>query len=76
MRCLRRAAGRNQSCEFVEAAQTNIAAPQTAVPVNSTLREALRQWRLATAREKQISAFVILFNSALDELCAKQTFQS
>jgi len=57
---------------FVEAAQTNIAPPQTAVPVNSNLREALRQWRLATAREKQVSAFVVLFNSALDELCEKQ----
>ncbi|GAC1639962.1 MAG: hypothetical protein NVS9B14_21290 [Candidatus Acidiferrum sp.] len=33
------------------------------------LREALRQWRLAKAREKKVSAFVILYNSTLDEIC-------
>jgi ATP-dependent DNA helicase RecQ len=38
----------------------------------SDLREALRRWRLATARERQVSAFVILFNSGLDELCERQ----
>jgi len=57
---------------LVGAARTNTAPPQTAAAVNSNLREALRQWRLATAREKQVSAFVILFNSALDELCQRQ----
>ncbi|HWZ99129.1 MAG TPA: RecQ family ATP-dependent DNA helicase [Candidatus Dormibacteraeota bacterium] len=45
--------------------------PPTARPINGELREALRQWRLATARERQVSAFVILFNSGLDELCEK-----
>lgn len=39
---------------------------------HSDLREALRAWRLATARERQVSAFVILFNSGLDALCEQQ----
>jgi ATP-dependent DNA helicase RecQ len=55
-----------------EPAQKNITASPSAAAANSGLREALRQWRLATAREKQVSAFVILFNSGLDELCDKQ----
>jgi ATP-dependent DNA helicase RecQ len=42
------------------------------VTIYSDLREALREWRLATARARQVSAFVILFNSGLDALCEKQ----
>ncbi|HET9801943.1 MAG TPA: ATP-dependent DNA helicase RecQ [Candidatus Acidoferrum sp.] len=52
--------------------------PQRAVPPldkfggsNSALWQALRHWRLNKAREKKVSAFVILFNSGLDELCEK-----
>jgi len=39
---------------------------------NSNLREALRAWRLTEAQSRQVSAFVILYNSCLDELCEKQ----
>ena len=39
---------------------------------NEPLWQALRDWRLAVAREKQVSAFVILHNSGIDELCDKQ----
>ena len=38
---------------------------------NKELWEALREWRLSVAREKKVSAFIILFNSALSELCEK-----
>jgi ATP-dependent DNA helicase RecQ len=38
---------------------------------NKELWEALREWRLSVAREKKVSAFIILFNSALAELCEK-----
>jgi ATP-dependent DNA helicase RecQ len=34
------------------------------------LRAALREWRLLTAREQKIPAFVILHDAVLDELCA------
>ncbi len=42
--------------------------PQVA---DARLWEALRQWRLEKAREKKISAFIILHNAGLDELCEK-----
>lgn len=49
------------------------AATQAALAsVPSDLREALRQWRLATAKKLQVSAFVVLFNSGLDALCERQ----
>jgi ATP-dependent DNA helicase RecQ len=55
-----------------ETVRTSVATSETPSVANSDLREALRQWRLETSRAKQVSAFVILFNSGLDELCAKQ----
>jgi ATP-dependent DNA helicase RecQ len=39
---------------------------------NNSLREELRAWRLTEAQSRQVSAFVILYNSCLDELCEKQ----
>jgi ATP-dependent DNA helicase RecQ len=42
------------------------------VPVNEELREFLREWRRVTAREKMIAAFVVLHDTALDELCLKK----
>lgn len=47
------------------------ASPSAARAANPELWDALRAWRLEKAREKKVSAFVILFNSGLDELCEK-----
>lgn len=40
--------------------------PQAA---DADLWQALRHWRLEKAREKKVSAFIILHNSGIDELC-------
>ncbi|HLK05893.1 MAG TPA: ATP-dependent DNA helicase RecQ [Candidatus Acidoferrum sp.] len=47
------------------------ASPSAERSSHPELWEALRAWRLEKAREKKMSAFVILFNSGLDELCKK-----
>ncbi len=39
---------------------------------NPELREYLRQWRRAAAREQNLGAFVVLHDSALDDLCRLQ----
>jgi len=57
---------------YADTGRTSVATSETPSVANSDLREALRQWRLETSRAKQVSAFVILFNSSLDELCEKQ----
>jgi ATP-dependent DNA helicase RecQ len=36
------------------------------------LREYLREWRRTTAKEQGVAAFVIMHDTALDELCRKQ----
>jgi ATP-dependent DNA helicase RecQ len=46
--------------------------PTPDVTVNEELRELLREWRRATAREKMIAAFVVLHDTTLDELCLKK----
>jgi ATP-dependent DNA helicase RecQ len=39
---------------------------------NQDLREYLRQWRRTTAKEQGVSAFVVLHDSSLDEICRSQ----
>lgn len=46
------------------------AAPPAAASPN--LRQSLREWRLKTARERKVSAFIIMYDTALDALCAVQ----
>jgi DNA helicase-2/ATP-dependent DNA helicase PcrA len=40
-----------------------------ASPHDEQLFEKLRQWRLETAREKGVAAFIILYNRTLEEIC-------
>lgn len=40
--------------------------------VNEELREFLREWRRNAAREKMVPAFVVLHDTALEALCARQ----
>jgi ATP-dependent DNA helicase RecQ len=42
------------------------------LPVNEELCEFLREWRRNAARQKMIPAFVVMHDTTLDELCAKQ----
>jgi len=46
--------------------------PSPDVPVNEDLREFLREWRRNTARQKGIAAFIVLHDTTLDALCARQ----
>ena len=53
-----------------EPSEARRAEPSTAArSSHPKLWEALRKWRLDKARAKKVSAFVIVFNSGLDELC-------
>jgi ATP-dependent DNA helicase RecQ len=48
------------------------AATNSATPVDQGLREYLRQWRRTTAKEQGVSAFIVLYDSSLDEICRLQ----
>jgi len=48
--------------------QTDPDLPESDVP----LWQALREWRLTMAREQKVSAFIILYNSTLREICKKK----
>jgi ATP-dependent DNA helicase RecQ len=45
---------------------------KVASDVDAELREHLRQWRHATAKENKLPAFVILHDTTLDELCRRR----
>ena len=48
-------------------------ATATGVPdIDPALREYLREWRRAAAKEQGVPAFVVMHDSALDEVCRKQ----
>jgi len=47
--------------------------PLTAMPgVDLELREYLREWRQATAKQQGVPAFVVMHDSSLDEVCRKR----
>ena len=48
------------------------AATNSATQVDQGLREYLRQWRRTTAKEQGVSAFIVLYDSSLDEICRLQ----
>ncbi len=48
-------------------------APATGAPdVDPALREYLREWRRAAAKQQGVPAFVVMHDSALDEVCRKR----
>jgi ATP-dependent DNA helicase RecQ len=48
-------------------------APATGAPdVDPALREYLREWRRGAAKEQGVPAFVVMHDSALDEVCRKR----
>jgi ATP-dependent DNA helicase RecQ len=51
-----------------------VAAAGTSVQpdVNAELREYLREWRRATAKEQRVSAFIVMNDASLDELCRRR----
>jgi ATP-dependent DNA helicase RecQ len=54
-------------------AHSRIAAVKlVAAPVNSDLRERLREWRRVVAKERAIPAFVVMHDTSLDELCRRR----
>ena len=40
--------------------------------VDLVLREHLRQWRQATAKERSLPAFVVMHDATLDDLCLRK----
>jgi ATP-dependent DNA helicase RecQ len=40
--------------------------------VNPELRERLREWRRALAKERDLPAFVVMHDTSLDELCRRK----
>ena len=68
----KRDAGRRPQTTYSFPART--ATPRPTAPTLSTsadfeLKEYLREWRRITAREKGVAAFVVLHDSALEDLC-------
>jgi ATP-dependent DNA helicase RecQ len=52
--------------KLARATQTTAAAPP---PPDESIREALREWRRAKAKESSVPAYVILHDTTLDALC-------
>jgi ATP-dependent DNA helicase RecQ len=44
----------------------------TGAPADAGLRERLRQWRQATAKDRSVPAFVVMHDTSLDEVCSKR----
>jgi len=40
--------------------------------IDSELREYLREWRRATAKQQGVPAFVVMHDSSLDDICRKR----
>jgi ATP-dependent DNA helicase RecQ len=53
-------------------AHSGSSAKASASAVDPELREYLREWRRATAKEQGVPAFVVMHDTALDELCRKR----
>jgi ATP-dependent DNA helicase RecQ len=54
------------------AARSGSYAKATGSAVDPELREYLREWRRATAKEQGVPAFVVMHDASLDELCRKR----
>ena len=53
------------------AAPVAVARPNVETPVNPELREALKEWRRAMAKELGMPAYIILHDSTLDSICRR-----
>jgi ATP-dependent DNA helicase RecQ len=60
---------RTQPAVFMPAASATNSAT---ADVDSELREYLREWRRAAARQQGVPAFVVMHDTSLDELCRKR----
>jgi ATP-dependent DNA helicase RecQ len=47
------------------------AAQTVTADIDVALREYLREWRRETARQQSVSAFIVMYDTALDELCRR-----
>jgi ATP-dependent DNA helicase RecQ len=66
-------AGATQEPQRKKAARTaKRAEKQVASDVDPELREYLREWRRATAKQNGIAAFIVMHDTSLDELCRKR----
>ena len=43
----------------------------SATAIDPELREYLREWRRVTAKERGVSAFIVMYDTSLDELCRR-----
>jgi ATP-dependent DNA helicase RecQ len=56
----------------VSAAAVASGAVDNLAPVDPELREYLREWRRNMARQQGVSAFIVMYDTSLDELCRRQ----
>jgi ATP-dependent DNA helicase RecQ len=49
-----------------------LAATASMAGVDAVLRERLREWRQAAAKEREVPAFVVMHDTSLDELCRRR----
>jgi ATP-dependent DNA helicase RecQ len=57
---------------LVMPAQSSPPAEAGALDIDPALRKYLRQWRRAAAKQQGVPAFVVMHDSALDEICRKR----
>jgi ATP-dependent DNA helicase RecQ len=69
---LRQDRPRSVHSERPERGRTSVAPPQSGLPVDTTLYEALRLWRLAEAKGQSIPPYVIFHDSVLRDIAAQR----
>jgi ATP-dependent DNA helicase RecQ len=67
-----RASARPRSRNRVAARGGGKIAPAAAGAVHAGLRERLREWRRAVAKERSVPAFVVMHDTSIDDLCRRR----
>jgi ATP-dependent DNA helicase RecQ len=60
------------SASFKASPSFSSPSPSLATAVDAELREYLRQWRREAAKQQKVSAFVVMHDSSLEEICRAQ----
>jgi ATP-dependent DNA helicase RecQ len=59
--------------EWLAAAEQPVAAKVIAMPeADSALRDYLREWRRETARQQAVPAYVVMYDTSLEEICQRR----
>src|SRR5215469_573134 len=71
-RPVRRAKFKVPTLPAARAAEMAGTAAQRATPVDEELREYLREWRRAVAKQQGLAAFIVMHDSTLEEVCLRK----